>query len=114
MLPQQVMKVLLKIVQTVKDDECVDQYKPCESKGLVPSLKAIIHGGHEQCARVNTNDLCGLLTLLLAFRPPSGYRMLVIVVNLIRDGVMSGKTMPESRNKALVAMAKASRAYFQF
>jgi hypothetical protein len=72
MLPQHVMKVLLKLVQTVQDDECVDQYKPCESKGLVPSLKAIIHGGHEQCARVNTNDLCGLLTLLLAFRPPSG------------------------------------------
>jgi acyl-CoA oxidase len=113
MLPQQVMKVLLKLVQTVQDNKGVDQYKPCLSYGLVPSLKAIIHDGHEQCAAVNTNDLCDLPTLLLAFRHRAA-RLLVVVANLIRDGVMSGKTMQESWNNALVAMAKASRAYSLF
>jgi acyl-CoA oxidase len=113
MLPQQVMKVLLKVVQTVQDNEGVDQYKPCDSYGLVASLKAIIHGGHKQCAAVNANDLCDLPVLLLAFRHRAA-RLLVVVANQIRDGVVSGKTMQESWNISLVAMAKASRAYSLF
>ena len=113
MLPQQVMKVLLKLVRAVQSDEGVDQYKPCDSYGLVPSLKAIIEGRQEQCPAVNANDLCDLPTLLLAFRHRAA-RLLVAVANQIRDGVMSGKSMQESWNNALVVMSKASRAYSTF
>jgi acyl-CoA oxidase len=112
-LPQQVIKVLLKLVRAVQTNEGVDQYKPCDSYGLVHSLRAIIHGGHEQCSALHAGDLCDLPTLLLGFRHRAA-RLLVVVAKHINDDVMGGKSMQESWNNALVAMAKASKAYSLF
>jgi acyl-CoA oxidase len=113
MLPQQVVKVLLKLVEAVQTNEGVDQYKPCDSYALVPSLKAVIHGEHEQCKAIDANDLCDLPTLLLAFRHRAA-RLLVVVAKQIKNDVMGGKSMQEAWNNALVSMAKASRAYAMF
>jgi acyl-CoA oxidase len=113
MLPQQVMKVLLKLVEAVQSGEGLDQYKPCVSNALIPSLKTIISGGSEKCNAKSAQDMCDLPTLLLAFRHRAA-RLLVGVAQTINNGVMEGKTMQQAWNDALIAMAQASRAYSLF
>jgi acyl-CoA oxidase len=113
MLPQQVVKVLLKLVQAVQSNEGVDNYKPCDSYALVPSLKAVLGGEREKCAAVNSNDMTDLPTLLLAFRNRAAV-LLVKVAKQLEDDVTSGKSMQDAWNYALVAMAKASKAYSLF
>lgn len=113
MLPQQVIKVLLKLVQAVQSNEGLDAYQLCDSYGLVPSLQAIIRGGQEQCGAVDQTSLCDLPTLLLAFRHRAA-RLLLVVAQQINNDVMGGKSMQKAWNDALIAMAKASRAYSIF
>jgi len=114
MLPQQVIRVLLKLVEAVQSDESVvDQYKPCDSYALVSSIRSIMNGGAEKCLGVSPKDLCDLPTLLHAFRHRAA-RLLVVVGKQIKDSVKKGMGMQESWNNSLVAMAKTSRAYSQF
>jgi acyl-CoA oxidase len=115
MLPQHVIRVLLKLVQAVQSkDDGVDQYKSCDSFGLVPSLRTILHGGQEYCSAINAQDLCKLPTLLLAFRHRAA-RLLVAVDRQIKyDITEHGSTKHSAWNNALVAMAKASKAYSLF
>ncbi len=113
MLPQQVIKVLLKLVQALQTNDGVDDYKSCDSYSLVPSLEALLHGKHELCMAVDQTSLCALPTLLLAFRHRAA-RLLLVVAQQINDDVMGGKSMQQAWNDALVVMAKASRAYSVF
>lgn len=113
MLPQQVIKVLLKLVQAVQNNDGVDAYKSCDSYGLVPSLEAILQGKQEHCVAIDQTSLCDLSTLLAAFRHRAA-RLLVVVAQQINDDVIGGKSMQQAWNDALVAMAKASRAYSLF
>lgn len=113
MLPQQVIKVLLKLVQAVQANEGIDAYKSCDSYGLVPSLEALIHRKPQQCAAVDLNTLCEFPTLILAFRHRAA-RLLLVVAQQINNDIMAGKTMQQAWNDALVAMSKASRAYSLF
>jgi hypothetical protein len=43
MLPQQVVKVLLKLVQAVENGDDITDYQGCDSSLLIPSLKAMLH-----------------------------------------------------------------------
>merc|ERR1712176_1745063 len=52
MLPQQVIRVLLKLVRAVQTGERVERYEPCNSFALVPSLKMILAGKRETCAAI--------------------------------------------------------------
>ena len=113
MLPQQVIKVLLKLVQAVQSGEGVEAYKTCDSYSLVPSLKAVLSGQREKCLAVNSAGMKDLPTLLLAFRHRAA-TLLVKVAKQLNDDVMNGKTMQEAWNYALVAMAKASKVYSLF
>eukprot|EP00934_Nitzschia_sp_Nitz4_P008687 Nitzschia sp. Nitz4//scaffold260_size33533//8060//12901//NITZ4_007878-RA/size33533-processed-gene-0.0-mRNA-1//1//CDS//3329544680//8677//frame0 len=113
MLPQQVMKVLLKLVEAVQTKDGVDAYKPCLSYGLIPSLEAIIGGGREQCQAVCADNMCELPTLILALRHRAA-RLLIVVAKQIMADVSNGKDMAEAWNDALVAMSKASKAYALF
>jgi len=113
MLPQQVLKVLLKLVQAVQSGESLDAYKPCDSYGLVPSLQAILSGKSEQCTAIDQKSLCDLDTLLLAFRRRAA-RLLVVVAQQLEHDIAGGKSMQQAWNDALVAMAKGSRAYSLF
>jgi acyl-CoA oxidase len=114
MLPQQVIRVLLKLVRAVQTNDGVDKYKHCDSYGLVPSLAAILQGSQEQCSVVKAQDLCKLPTLLLAFRHRAA-RLLVAVDSQINyDVTKKGSSMEVAWNNALVAMAKASKAYSLF
>ncbi|KAG7340972.1 acyl-CoA oxidase [Nitzschia inconspicua] len=117
MLPQQVIRVLLKLVQAVqqqKQNTNLDTYKSCNSYALVPSLQAIIQGRSEQCAAINAQDLCQLSTLLLALRHRAARLLLAVSYQLERDMTETGCSLPTAWNHALVAMAKASKAYSQF
>jgi len=114
MLPQQVIRVLLKLVQAIQVDEGVEKYRSCNSFDLVPSLKAILCGKAEQCSATNANDLCDLPTLLIAFRHRAA-RLLVVVAKQINEDITINNITPQKAwNNALVAMAKASKAYSLF
>eukprot|EP00980_Cylindrotheca_fusiformis_P003160 scaffold721_cov131-Cylindrotheca_fusiformis.AAC.50 len=110
MLPQQVVKVLLKLVQAVQNEDGVEDYKPCDSYALVPSLKVILAGQQEKCTAINSDDMGDLPTLLLAFRHRAAM-LLVKVAKQLNDDVTGGKSMQDAWNDALIAMAKASKGY---
>ena len=113
MLPQQVIRVLLKLVQALKSNQNIEAYKKCDSYALVPSLQKIINGMPEQCRAVTAQDLCQLSTLLEAFRHRAA-RLLVAVATQMNEEIMDGSSMQTAWNNALVAMAKASKAYSLF
>ena len=115
MLPQQVIKVLLKLVQAVQTNDGLDQYELCDSYDLVPSLKSIMHqtGTPEKFQASGPDDLRDLGKLLLAFRHRSA-RLLAGVALQINTAVMNGMSMQHAWNNALVAMARTSRAYSLF
>lgn len=113
MLPQQVIKVLLKLVQALQSGDDVEAYKKCDSYALIPSLELIIHGKSEQCNAVDRRSLCELKNLLQAFRHRAA-RLLLVVAQQLEKDVVGGKSMQQAWNDALVAMAKASRAYSLF
>jgi len=114
MLPQQVIRVLLKLVQTVKTNKGVEKYRSCNSYALVPSLRAIMSGTKEMCPAINAADLCDLSTLLAAFRHRAARLLLVAANHMDEDVAKNGVSPQKAWNNALVAMAKASKAYSLF
>lgn len=116
MLPQQVVRVLLKLVQAVQtgNEKEIQNYQSCDSYALVPTLRSILSGGHEQCSAINAKDLCDLQTLLAAFCHRAA-RLLVLVARQLHDSERKqGMTKQAAWNNALVAMAKVSKAYSLF
>ena len=114
MLPQQVIRVLLKLVQAVKTNRGVDKYQRCNSYALVPSLRAILAGKREKSPAINDKDLCELSTLLDAFRHRAARLLLVTAQQLNDDVAKNGVSFQTAWNNALVAMAKASKSYSLF
>jgi acyl-CoA oxidase len=113
MLPQQVVKVLLKLVQAVQNEDDLTDYLPCDSYNLVPSLKSILHGPNsEKCNASSMEDIAKLRFLLTAFRHRSA-RILVEVAAQLQTSVGEGMSPEEAWNAALVGIARASRAYSQ-
>jgi acyl-CoA oxidase len=114
MLPQQVIKVLLKLVQAVQNKEGVENWKACDSFALVPSLENILFGTQDRCRAEKSNDMNDLSIILLALRHRAT-RLLVLVGKRLNDDMtMNGKTFQEAWNNGLVGMAKASKAYSLF
>jgi acyl-CoA oxidase len=114
MLPQQVIRVLLKLVQAVQTNQGVEDYRQCDSYALVPSLRAILSGKQEQCSAISKTDLCKLPVLLVAFRHRAARLLVAVASRLNEDVSENGYAMHEAWNNALVAMAKASKAYSLF
>lgn len=114
MLPQQVVKVLLKLVQAVQAGEDLSDYDNCQARFLIPSLKSIVQStAREYCEASCKEDLMNLQVVLLAFRHRAA-RLLVETAKDIQTGVMGGKTMEDAWNDALVQMARFSRGYSLF
>ncbi|CAB9522491.1 Peroxisomal acyl-coenzyme A oxidase 1 [Seminavis robusta] len=115
MLPQQVIKVLLKLVQAVatQNNKALNDYKPCDSGQLIPSLQAIMGGRKVTCPAQSAEDLqsLSLLRQALCYRAA---RLLVGAGKLVQDRVEAGRTPEQAWNDALVEMARTSRAYAQF
>lgn len=110
MLPQQVVKVLLKLINAVEGGEDLSSYDNCDSKLLIPSLQAIMKGSKETCPATSAADLMDLKVLLKTFGHRAA-RLLVEVAQHIQASVMSGLAMQDAWNNALIQMARMSRGY---
>jgi acyl-CoA oxidase len=115
MLPQQVVKVLLKLVQAVENGDDISDYKGCDSSLLIPSLKSMLHSKHKKsvCEARSQTDMMDLELLSAAFCHRAA-RLLVEVAAQLKSFIMSGMNAQEAWNQALVQMARISRAYSQF
>lgn len=116
MLPQQVVKVLLKLVTAVQsgDADAIGQYKRCDSRYLIPSLKSILGGDNaEECRATNEETMTDIATLLAAYRHRAA-RLLVGVAAQIQEAVSEGAAMQKAWNDALIQMARVSRAHAMY
>ncbi|GAX26242.1 acyl-CoA oxidase [Fistulifera solaris] len=108
MLPQQVLKVLLKVVHTVSEGN-VSAYAACDAYDLVPSLQVLVRGEKETCP--SWHDLIDNLDVHYhAFR----HRAAVLLVRVASYLQEHSDKMEQAWNDALLDMAKASAAYAQF
>lgn len=114
MLPQQVVKVLLKLVQAVQSGDNLAAYQSCDSGLLIPSLQSIMGGtSTESCPAQSEHDMRSLPLLLQAFRHRAA-RLLVGAAALIQTKVTQEDRAPhEAWNDGLIEMARASRSYAQ-
>ena len=112
MLPQQVIKVLLKLVQAVQSGDDLGDYKPCDSYDLIPSIKSTLQGYSETCQARSARDLLDLDLLLTAFRHRAARILVQTAAQL--QGNMTNKPMQDAWNESLVEMARASHSYAQF
>jgi acyl-CoA oxidase len=111
MLPQQVVKVLLKLVDSVKSHADLSVYQACDSFLLVPSLKSILASKQEACTANSERDIMDLKSVILpALRHRAAY-LLVQVAQQIQSDVKSGKSQQQAWNNGLVLMARVSRSY---
>jgi acyl-CoA oxidase len=113
MLPQQVVKVLLKLVQGVKSGGELSEYKTCNSYALVPSIQSILKNDRTELSAKSESDMMDLATLLKAFCHRAA-RLLVEVTSQMHADAVSGKSQHEAWNRSLVVMARFSRSYSQF
>lgn len=115
MLPQQVVKVLLKLVQAVENGDDISDYKNCDSSLLIPSLQLMLHSQNKKstCNARSEKDMMDLELLSAAFCHRAA-RLLVEVAAQLKSFVMGGMNAQEAWNQALVQMARISRAYSQF
>jgi acyl-CoA oxidase len=115
MLPQQVVKVLLKIVQAVQEHKAgaLEAYEKCNSRLLIPSLQSILQGTNKECCQAQREeDMCDLSMLLHAFRHRAA-RLLVQVAEQLQIDAMKA-AMEDAWNGALVQMARVSKSYSLF
>jgi acyl-CoA oxidase len=110
MLPQQVAKVLLKLVEAASNGLDLSVYENCDSSLLIPSLKKILSGSNEQCPAMSADDLMELTLLQKAFGHRCA-RILLEVAKQVQSSVSSGMSMQEAWNNALIQMARMSRGY---
>jgi len=114
MLPQQVVKVLIKLVQAVANGDDLSDYKPCDSSGLIPSLQNICSGKRETGLARSEDDLLDLECLVDAFRHRAARVLAQVAAKLEKEVQSQGKSLQQAWNACLVDMARASRSYAQF
>ncbi|KAL7580489.1 hypothetical protein ACA910_003621 [Epithemia clementina (nom. ined.)] len=114
MLPQQVIKVLLKLVQAVQEEADLKDYEPCESYGLLPSLRAILNGHKEHFGASSPNDSQRNLPILLKAFQHRAARLLVVCATDLQTSMAKGQSQQEAWNQALVQMGRTCRAYAQY
>jgi acyl-CoA oxidase len=115
MLPQQTVRVLLKLVQAVvsQDEVQIAAYNACGESGyLVPALQQLIAAGGAATPNATTpatGDL-DLNFCLNAFQTRTA-RLLFGVSQQLQDNIASGKTMQESWNDGLIQFARVARSH---
>mmetsp|Transcript_9640 Transcript_9640/g.14868 ORF Transcript_9640/g.14868 Transcript_9640/m.14868 type:complete len:706 (+) Transcript_9640:238-2355(+) len=110
MLPQQVAKVLLKLVQAVKDGHDLSSYDNCDASLLIPSLQSILRKKVEKCSATSAEDLMDVGILIKSFGHRAA-RLLVGVAHDMNRCISSGASMEEAWNESLIQMARMSRGY---
>jgi acyl-CoA oxidase len=109
MLPQQVIKVLLKLVAVVRRGGG-EEYESCDSYGLVPFLRQIISG---KSSNNRASDATSLDSILDAFAYRAA-RLLESVATLLQSQIRNGVSQHDAWNHCLVEMARASKSYAQY
>jgi len=122
MLPQQVVKVLLKLVAAVQsgDAAAVEEYKETDMNYLVAPLKTLMEAGGDLPTKsafafphtTASKDFLDVPTLLSAFQHRSACLLLDVAVQL--QSSMETSTQQQAWNDALLAMARASRAHASY
>jgi len=113
MLPQQVIKVLLKLVRHIQQDGAEKASKvhaTCDSRYLIPELAAIAGGEKKTCSASAESAMMDLDVLIASYRHRSA-RLLIDVAAAIETGLAMGKAAQVAWNDAQVRMARASRAH---
>jgi acyl-CoA oxidase len=110
MLPQQVVKVLVKLVDAVNSGKDLSAYSNCDSRLLIPSIRSILDGQKEECPVSKAKDFMNLNTLLTIFGHRSA-RLLVEISQQLQKAISRGKSLSEAWNEALIQMSRMSRAY---
>ena len=113
MLPQQVVKVLLKLVQAIATGEDVSGYEKCDSFDLIAPLKAILAGNKERLPVNSFQDIFDLGALLQAFQHRAA-RLLAECAQQLKQKALEGKSEQDAWNECLILMARISRAYSQY
>jgi acyl-CoA oxidase len=119
MLPQQVVKVLLKIVQTVQsnNEAALAEYDMCDSKYLIEPLRSMLsqrkHENKPSCTATSRVEMRQLPVLLKALQHRSA-RLLLEVAQQLELSVRAGASAEQAWNDALIQMARMSRAHSLF
>jgi len=123
MLPQQVVKVLLKLVGAVQsgDDAALKEYEVTDMNYLVDPLKALMQNGAGDVPTKSTfafpsnttgKDFVNVSTLLKAFEHRSACLLVDVAMQL--QSSMGTSSAQQAWNDALLAMARASRAHASY
>mmetsp|Transcript_22901 Transcript_22901/g.41091 ORF Transcript_22901/g.41091 Transcript_22901/m.41091 type:complete len:452 (-) Transcript_22901:104-1459(-) len=122
MLPQQVVKVLLKLVGAMQagDEALLKEYEVTDMNYLVAPLKALMENGGDVPTKstfafpsnTTTKDFLDVPTLLKAFQHRSACLLLDVAMQL--QSSMATSSAQQAWNDALLAMARASRAHASY
>ena len=124
MLPQQVLKVLLKLVEAVQNDDDLMDYQSCDSYHLVPALRTILMAASQKqhqasssgwkCQAQSESEMRNITFLLPLFQYRAA-RLLVGVAEHMNHSIVQDHLVPsQAWNHAQVEMARTSRAYSQY
>lgn len=116
MLPQQTVRVLLKIPQAVMsgDEEMMKAYEKCDSYYLVQKISKIMEGGDSQCSAIEKDTFLDLNVLLEAFKHRTA-RMLIATAECMQENISEkGMSQQEAWNEGLVQFARVSRAHAMY
>ena len=127
MLPQQVLKVLLKLVEAVQNNDDISKdYQSCDSYHLVPALQSILMAkstaqqqqqtspSNWKCQVRSESDMRDISILLPLFQYRAA-RLLVGVAEHMNHSIVHDHLVPsQAWNHAQVEMARTSRAYSQY
>ena len=113
MLPQQVCKVLFKLVQAVASGDDLTSYTKCDCFDLISPLEIILSGHKEVFSLRTSKEILNTEVLLRAFRYRAA-RLLAECAEQMQQCTMDGKNPQEAWNEGLVQMARVSRAYSQY
>jgi acyl-CoA oxidase len=123
MLPQQVIKVLLKLVGAVQSgiDAALEDYKVTDMNYLIRPLKDLMKSedigtlptkstfAFPKPNNMRSNEFMDVSTLLTAFQYRSACLLLDVAMQL-KASMGTSSTAQQAWNDALLAMARASRA----
>ena len=123
MLPQQVVKVLLKLVGAIQsgDEELLKEYEVTDMNYLVAPLVALMENGGEVPTKstfafpsgAGVKDFSNVSTLLKAFEHRSACLLFDVAMQL-QSSMGDGLTQQQAWNDGLLAMARASRAHASY
>jgi len=119
MLPQQVLKVLLKMVQTLQAGGDANDYRKCDCGLLIPSIMAILQQQTQgttpiQCRARSEQDMQSLPLLLSAFEHRAARLLLGVAQHIQTATKTNGKSPLDAWNDALLEMGRTTHAYAQY